>query len=255
MQKTKMFSSAPTKTSTFATISGLLAASVLTASAQVPAVEKKPAWDTSAALGLTLTRGNSDTLLFTGNILTAKKWDQHELSFGADTTYGEIESEKNAESLHGFGQYNRLFTERAYGYLRLDGLHDAIADIEYRFTFSPGVGYYFIKEENTKLSGEVGPGFVTEKQGGEASSYLTLRLAERFEHKFNDRARMWQSLELLPQISDYENFVANFELGVESSLTEKLSLRAYIQDTFDNQPAPDRKRNDLKLVTALAYKF
>ena len=217
---------------------------------------KKPEWETSAALGLTLTRGNSDTLLFTGNILSAKKWDEHEMSLGADATYGEIESEKNAESLHGFSQYNRLFSERAYGYARLDGLHDSIAGIEFRFTLSPGVGYYFIKKENTKLSGEVGPGFVYEKEGGNTPrGYFTLRLAEKFEHKLNDRARIWQSLEILPQVDDYENFIANFELGIESSLTEKLSLRAYIQDTYDNEPADGRKRNDLKLVTALAYKF
>lgn len=234
----------------------LLAASIFAASAQEAVTNAvKPAWETSAALGLTLTRGNSDTLLFTGNILSAKKWDEHEVSLGADTTYGESEDVKNAETLHGFGQYNRLFTERAYGFVRLDGLHDAIADIEFRFTLSPGIGYYFIKEPKTTLSGEIGPGFVYEKQGRETRGYITLRLAERFEHKLNDRARIWQSLEILPQIDDYENFIANFELGIESALTEKLSLRAYIQDTYDNEPAPGRKRNDLKLVSALAYKF
>ena len=64
-----------------------------------------------------------------------------------------------AGTSRGFAQYNRLFTERVFGYLRLDGLHDAIADIEYRFTFSPGVGYYFIKNAQTTLSGEAGSVF------------------------------------------------------------------------------------------------
>ncbi len=232
-----------------------LAVVALTASAQAPAPEKVPGWDTSAALGFTLTRGNSDTLLFTGNILTGKKWGQNELSFGADATYGENNSVKNAESLHGFGQYNRLFTERAYGYLRLDGLHDAIADVEYRFTLSPGVGYYFIKEENTKLSGEVGPAFIYEKQGDDTKGYFTLRLAERFDHKLNNRAKIWQSLEILPQVDDFDNYIVNAEVGVETSLTARLSLRTFVQNTYDNQPAPGREKNDLKLVTALAYKF
>ena len=103
-----------------------------------------------------------------------------------------------------------MFSERAYGYARIDGLHDAIADIEYRFTFSPGVGYYFVKNESTTLSGEVGPGAIYEKQGDNSRGYLTLRLAERFEHKLNERARVWQSLEILPQVDDYENFIDNF---------------------------------------------
>ena len=47
---------------------------------------KVPAWETSAALGLTLTRGNSETLLFSGSILSEKKWDMNEVRLGADAT-------------------------------------------------------------------------------------------------------------------------------------------------------------------------
>jgi putative salt-induced outer membrane protein YdiY len=212
-------------------------------------------WEKSAAVGLTLTRGNSDTLLFTANFLAARKGKENEFFLGADATYGENDDVKNAESLHGFVQYNRLFSDRWYGYARVDGLHDAIADIEYRFTLSPGVGYYFIKNETTRLNAEVGPGFVYEKQGDDTSGYFTVRLAERFEHKFNDRVRIWQSLEFLPQVDDFNNYILNAEIGVESALTKKLSLRAYLQDTYDNEPAMGREKNDLKLVTALGYKF
>ena len=213
------------------------------------------AWETSAAAGVILTRGNSDTMTATANILGQKKWDQHELRLGADATYGEVVDETSAETIHGFGQYNYLFTERMYGYGRIDALHDGIADVDYRITIGPGVGYYFIKEERTLLSGETGPGLVIEKQGGEESTYITLRFAERFEHKFNDRVRVWQSLEWLPQVDDWSNWILNAEVGLESQLSEKLSLRVFAQDTYDNEPAPGRKENDLKLVTALAYKF
>jgi putative salt-induced outer membrane protein YdiY len=214
-----------------------------------------PKWETSAAAGLTLTKGNSDTLTFSANILSSKKWDHNEVNLGADATYGENDGDKNTETLHGFGQYNRLFGERTFGYGRLDALHDAIADVEYRLTFSPGAGYYFVKNPNTFFRGEFGPSFVYEKQGRDTSGYFTLRLAERFEHKFNPKTKMWQSAELLPQVDNFDNFLLNAEIGVETALTERLSLRTYLQDAYDNVPAPDRKKNDLKLVAALAYKF
>ena len=38
-----------------------------------------------------------------------------------------------------------MFTDRFYGYARVDALHDGIADVEYRVTLSPGVSYYFAK--------------------------------------------------------------------------------------------------------------
>lgn len=243
----------------WAVIAGVLTGAVGSSAAEAQdsavAEPKKTGWESSAAAGLTLTSGNSDTLTATANILSQKRWDQNEMSLGADGTYGENDDEKSAESLHGFAQYNRLFTERLYGYLRADALHDAMADVEYRVTLSPGVGYYFIKNDRTRLSAEVGPGVVFEKQGSDESTYFTLRVAERFEHKLNDRVRVWQSLEWLPQVDDFNNYILNAEVGLESQLTKKLALRVYAQDTYDNQPAPGRKENDLKLVTAVAYKF
>ena len=138
--------------------------------------------------------------------------------------------------MHGLGEYNRLFTERAFGYIRLDALHDAVADVDYRLTLSPGAGYYFVKQENTTLRGEVGPAFVYEKQGGDTTGYVTLRLAERFDHKLNDRVKLWQSIEFLPQVDNWDNWILNGEIGIETSLTPKLSLRTYLQDTYDNEP-------------------
>lgn len=218
-------------------------------------------WQSSAAAGLTLTRGNSDTLLGTLSIATGKKWDQNEVSLGADGAYGRTKQDgKNnttAESLHGFGQYNRLFTERFYGYGRIEGLHDGVADIKYRITISPGAGYYFIKTKPMELSGEVGPGYVHQKLGHDEQSYATLRVAEKFHYALSDRARLWESAEWLPQVDRFKNYIINAEIGIEADLSssQKLSLRTYLDDTYNNVPAAGRQKNDAKLVAAIAYKF
>lgn len=212
-------------------------------------------WEKSAALGLTLTKGNSDTLLFTADVLAARKWTADELNLGASASYGENSSIKNNETLRGFGQWNHLFTDRFYGYLRAEALHDAVADVEYRVTLSPGVGYYFIKTDRTRLSAEAGPGVVFEKQGAVEKEYFTARIAQRLDHKLNDKARIWESIEFLPQLDDLNNYIINAEVGVEAALTKKLSLRVYAQDTYDREPAAGRKQNDIKLVSSIALKF
>jgi putative salt-induced outer membrane protein YdiY len=234
---------------------------------KAPTISTNPPWVSSASMGLTLTRGNSKTLLFAADIKTERKGPKNELAFGADGTYGENtdqntdEKTRTAGSAHAFGQWNYLFTERFYGYARLDGLHDAVADIRYRVSFSPGAGYYFVKNKTTYLAGEVGPGFVVERvhndefNRNDDQEYMTLRIADRFEHKFSDSVRIWQTAEFLPQIDRFANYIVNFEAGVEAALSKKLALRSYIQDTYDNEPAQGRKKNDLKWITALAYKF
>jgi putative salt-induced outer membrane protein YdiY len=259
-----------------AMVIGLAALTIITqesaAQGNPPTIQTNPPWEGSVAVGLTVTRGNSETLLFTANAAAQKKTKQYEISLGADGTYGETtdqetdEKTRNAASAHGFGQYNYLFTDKFYGYARLDALHDAVANVHYRITVGPGAGYYFIKNPKTRLSGEVGPGYVIERLHDDGEDgvddsrdhdedYMTIRFAERFEHKFNDSVKMWQSVEFLPQIDLWRNYIINFEIGAEATLTKQLSLRVFAVDTYDNVPAEGRKKNDLKVVTALAYKF
>ncbi len=220
-------------------------------------------WQSSIAAGATLTRGNSETFLGTLSAGTGKKWDQNEVALGADVAYGTTKNtttghdDTTAETMHAFGQYNRLFTERLYAFGRIEGLHDGVADIDYRLSFNVGAGYYFIKTKQTQLSGEFGPGFIVERLGGEDKSYATLRAAEKFNQALSDRSRLWETAEIIPQVDDFNNYIVNFEIGVEADLnsSQKLSLRVYLDDTYNNIPAPGRKKNDLKLVAAIAYKF
>src|SRR3954468_13336966 len=99
-------------------------------------------WESSAAAGLTLTKGNSDTLLLTVKLQTQRKMPVNEYSLGLDGTYGKSSGIKTTESLHGFAQWNHLFSEPFYACLRGEGLHDGVADIKYRITVGPGLGYY-----------------------------------------------------------------------------------------------------------------
>lgn len=258
----------PMKTRTYTAIalclSHLVAGTVLAQTTTTPtnAPPKSPPWDLSASAGLTLTRGNSHTLMAVANLLGTKKWEQNEIDVGADAAYGESTDEKTgvstktAQQVHGFGQYNRLFTDRFFGYFRLEALHDDVADISYRLQASPGAGYYLIKTTNTTLRAEVGPGYIYEKDTtGESRSYMSLRLAERYDQKLNEHVKLWEFAEYLPQVDKFANYIVNFEAGVETALSKKSSLKTYLQDSYHSEPVPGRYKNDLKLIAAIAYKF
>ncbi|HLP77559.1 MAG TPA: DUF481 domain-containing protein [Candidatus Paceibacterota bacterium] len=228
------------------------------------AADKPQTWETSASAGLTVTRGNNDSMSANLGFRTETKWDKNEFKAGADGIYGKSkpnggDETVSAETLSAFGQYNRLFTEQFYGLGRVEGLHDNVNGVKYRLTVSPGAGYYFIKDAKTTLNAEVGPGFIHEKlkknPGYEENDYITIRLAENFKHSLNDSVRVWQKAEFLPQVDDFENYILNFEVGMEADLSKKLSFQTKILDTYDNVPAPGLKRNDLKWINAISYKF
>jgi putative salt-induced outer membrane protein YdiY len=211
---------------------------------------------------LTIARGNTDTTLFAAALDSEKKWAHSDLHLGADDIYGESKignsaASETADAEHAFIQYNRDVSDRFYLYARATGMHDGIANVQYRLTLVPGAGYYFIKNKKMDLSLEGGPGYIAQKLGEQYSSYVTLRVAEKFHWQISDRAKLWESLEYLPQVDDFANYIVNFELGVEAALNKsnKLALRTVLDDTFDSRPAVDRLKNDLKLIAGITYHF
>lgn len=238
---------------------GLAASSALAqeADAGTIATNEPPKWDATANMGFSLTSGNSDTMLLTGSLIGNREFleGRSKLELGIAGAYGEDSNVANVQTLRGWGQYNQDFAQRWYWLGRVEGFHDGIADIDYRLTLSPGIGYWILKQEQTRLSAEGGLSYVFERKGGSQNDYFALRLAERFEHDFNDKVQLWQDFEIFPQIDDLENYFFNFRIGIKSALSKKLSLDVMFIDNYVNQPAAGRKSNDVKFITGLSYKF
>lgn len=218
-------------------------------------------WTSSAFLGLTLTRGNSDTFLANLTLDSRRQARRWELALGLTAGYGEStvegETEKTAEYVRGFGQYDRRFHRRGYVGFRNDAEYDAIAGVDYRLRVSPLVGWYLIQRTNTQLRLEAGPSWVFEKLKSRPSDqYTAFRAGERFEHKLNQNTRLWQTLEYIPQVDDWSRrFLLIAEVGIDAAITQSLSLSLVFQDNYNNDPPAGRKANDLRVLAGLRYKF
>lgn len=247
--------------STSVVVAGIDLSGAAVATAQTPAAAapeaKKPAWDTSAAAGLTITRGTRDTLLVTAGLTSSKKWDKNEVALGISGGYGEDNGTVNNEFIQGFGQYNYLFTEKFYGGIRMDASYDGIANLDYRVTITPLAGYYLIKIAKTTLAVEVGPSAVFQKYSGQDSdSYIGIRFAERFERKLTDTTKVWESVSYVPQVDKWmDNYVITAEAGIDTAITKQWSLRVVFQDNYTSEPAAGTEYNELRLIAGTAYKF
>jgi putative salt-induced outer membrane protein YdiY len=217
----------------------------------------KDPWETTASAGLTLTRGNSHTILTTFGLESKRKWNRNEVHFGSAGGYGKDKGERNTDFFNAFSQYNRLFTDRFYAGLRANFNYDGIANLSYRVTVSPLAGYYLVNATNTTFSVEVGPSVVFEKyQGQSEDTYMGFRLGERFEHKLSPTTKIWESADYVPQVDKWtEKYIITAEAGIDAAITKHWSLRVVCQTIYDSQPAEDRGRYDLRIVAGTAYKF
>jgi hypothetical protein len=62
-------------------------------------------------------------------------------------------------------------------------------------------------------------------------------------------------MEWIPQVDQVDNYLVNFEAGIETTLTKTISLKTFVIDNYASRPAAGRLKNDVKLVSALTYNF
>lgn len=232
-----------------------------------PAAVPGSLWKTTVAAGANVTRGNSETMLLNGAVISVFKQDRNEARVGVEANYGETqvtqgsgtnESKKtdtNVNNARAFGEYRRLLTERNYLYGNAELLQDDIADITYRLMVGPGVGRYFLMSDTQKLSGEAGVAYIKDKVGGKEDDRMVARLAERYEIKVSATASVWEQVEYLPSFEDFSQCLINAEVGAEAAMNARLSLRVVLQDKYNSDPAPGKDQNDLALIAGLSYKL
>ena len=214
------------------------------------------------AMGLDVSRGNSETV--NASVDFSGAWKSADNEFLADllTVYGEAEETTTEDHTALEVQYNRLVTEKTYLYLNAKTERDRIALLDYRIIAGPGIGLYPFRNRNQLLKIELGCSFVREKnrpgeqeeETPETEDHASLRATEKYEVK-GKNGKVWQSLEYIPVTDDPDSFLMNAEIGLENSLTGTLSLRIVLGRRYDSNPAEGRDKNDISLRTSLVFRL
>ncbi len=224
--------------------------------AAVRAAEEPPkGWEHTLSLGINVTDGNTEVQRYNASWLSTFRSDVDELRALADYNYGKSSGERDLDNARAEAGYRRnadkvwfLLANAGYNY-------DQVADVDYRWILSPGVGARLLNRSAVRLSLEAGPAWISEKVGGVEDEYWSLRAAERLELTLEGGAKIWQTVEYLPAFDDLGDALVNAELGVEAALTQRLSLRLVARNIYDRTPAEGRQKNDLSIIGGLALKL
>ncbi|WP_226895706.1 DUF481 domain-containing protein [Luteolibacter marinus] len=220
----------------------------------LPAADASP-WELTGAAGLAISDGNSDSVAYSLQFLASYLNDGHEAYLGLDYFYAEDGGLESTDSLKVFGQYNRDLSERWFIGGFGSYFQDNIAGIDYRVDTSLLLGYRAIKGERMALTFEAGPGYAWEKQGRTTDDFVTLRLAQRFDYRFSETSKFWQALGWTPRADDLSDSLVEFEAGLETRITSKVSLRTFLRHRIDDTPAAGSGKTDTALLVGVAYDF
>lgn len=216
-------------------------------------------------LGLTLNRGNSENT--TLSLGFASRFRQEDVDWSLQATYqygdstvrdrdgGGRQTTTNLDKTTVESQANILYSPRTYFLVGASYLRDRISDIDYRVIGGPGIGHFLIRNDHQSLSVELGLSYLFEEVRGVRDDYEVIRVAQRFEQRFGDHAEIWQSLEYLPEASEFSNYLLNAEIGAKALLNGNLSLRIVLRNRYDNVPSENQRKNDTSLISGISYRF
>ncbi|MDA3873654.1 MAG: DUF481 domain-containing protein [Kiritimatiellae bacterium] len=218
-------------------------------------------YDTQVDAGFTLTDGNSETTLFTLGAQSKNITDNREISLLGNYAYGQTtstledgsqEDTTTLDKAKAEIQVNWLLSEKTYSFANLTAEKDKIAKIDHRIIAGPGLGYYFLRDETHTLSAEAGIVYIIENTREENDDYTAARFKQEYRWKFENGSKLWQSVEVLSELAETENYFVNAEIGIESKLNSRMGLRLVAKNTYNNAPDPDIERNDLTVISGIS---
>ena len=73
--------------------------------------------------------------------------------------------------------------------------------------------------------------------------------------KWNDGIEAFHNFEILPEVDEWEKFLAKADVGFAIKLIYDFDLLAKIEWEFNSMPAGTRKKDDVRYIVGLGYKW
>ncbi len=215
-------------------------------------------WEGSCELGANGTEGNSQTFDIVFGFDVKRETERNIISADLDYRKNSANSIETAHKGLLLGRYEHPFKDSPWTWFFDTTLeYDEFRAFDLRIAFSTGLGYRFIKTEQTSLIGRFGGGASHEIGGPDGRWVPEMVFAADLEHQLTERQKIIASVDYYPEITDFAAFRLNTELGWEVLLDEamNLSMKVSLLDRYDNHAPVGIKPNDLDYAVTLLWGF
>jgi hypothetical protein len=217
-------------------------------------------WSGVVDTGLSLTRGNSDTLNFTFSGKAARISSRDKISVYTTAIYSNNSttgtSEVTAHDIQGGIRGDLNVSNRIFAFAMADFEYDQFQNLNLRSVFGGGMGYHVIKHANTTFDVNVGGAYENES----FSTPLTrtsgeIILGEAFATKIGPRVTLSEDFSLYPDISQSGQYRFTFDATAATRLKNWLSWQVTYSDRFLTNPVPGTLKNDAIFTTGIRVSF
>ena len=224
-------------------------------------------WSGMLDTGLSLTRGNSDSLTYAlaGKAVRATERDRITVYSNAIYTKSTLNgvSATTAHAIRGGVRGDLNVSERLFVFGFTDFEYDAFQHLDLRNVVGGGLGYHAVKTAKTTFDLFGGGSFQQEYFSPNPPAQLTsltrksgeIVAGEELNTKLNGRMTLSERFALYPNVSNTGSYRYQFDTSAATKLKNWLSWQITFSDRFLSDPLPGLKKNDVLLSTGVRLTF
>ena len=237
----------------------LLLATAAAAQAQAPAPPPPPKRvEFLGDLGYVATGGNTNVTTYNIGEKIVFRPGPWVFTQNLGVIYGKSAGVVNASSIAAGLRGDHTIATR----LALYGLgkfaHDSFAGIKHRWEESVGLSAKVLDTASDQFSFELGVGLIqqTPSNSVDTSTHtVNARTAGVYRHNFSKTAFAQQSIEVLPNLTEGDDYRINSETSISAPISSHIALKSAFVVHFDNQPVPGFKSSDRIFTSGLQISF
>jgi putative salt-induced outer membrane protein YdiY len=225
---------------------------------QVPWRWMSKGWTNHAEFGLDGSSGNADTLAIQTGLEMKRKTDAYTLALDIDYRQASARSTTTEDNGRLNIDYDRLLGDKSpwtmFGKFGME--FDEFKAFDLRLNINGGLGYYWVRNDNTNIITRLGAG-ASREIGAPIDKWVPEAVfGFEADHKLSARQKIKAKLDYFPTFEDFSDYRLVADVAWESLIdsSENLSIRLSLTDRYDSTPQ-GAIANDVYYSALLLYKF
>jgi len=214
-------------------------------------------WSTHIELSYVNTSGNTQTQTLSEKLDI--KWDGEVNRFFLKNSalYATQDDRETANRFDVNGRWERLFTERFFGFLTAGYERDKFSGYTYKWNGGPGIGYDLFKTAEHELKTLLSLLYYYNRiEDDGIDNYATFKAEVYYRWNILENLKLKEDLNYIVNLSDTKTYFVNSDTSLEVKVNEHVSLGVGYKVAYQNNPpSPGVKRTDTTFSTSLIVDF
>ncbi|EDP76413.1 Putative salt-induced outer membrane protein-like protein [Hydrogenivirga sp. 128-5-R1-1] len=214
-------------------------------------------WSAHIELSYVNTSGNTNTQTLSEKLEIKWEGEANRFFLKNSALYATQEDKETANRIDVSGRWERLITERFFGFLTTGYERDKFSGYTYKWNGGPGVGYDLLKTERHELKTLLSVLYYYNRiEDDGIDNYTTFKAEVYYRWSILENLKLKEDINYIANLSDTKTYFVNSDASLEVKVNEHISLGVGYKVAYQNKPpSPDVKRTDTTFSTSLIVDF